>query len=292
MFFDISFTQLIVSSIYPLLMNIEKSDVLYTKKSVVESLTNKFGFLLVSILLGKTIFCQTFTYNTSLYLSLIVTILASFIFFFISVKPKENEEPMEVTKAFKYFGENKVFYFFLFVSFLGDMIWGSLLGMPLLTLTKNLNFSSQNASYLILGFGIVSNILAIIIVKYLNFKKESINLFLKFGARICLYLIIWITGNKLIFLAMIIYLLITESTHSFIFTSFFINQVTERYSLFFTILRYCVSLIGTAIGTFLCGLVFEYDVKILVLPAFIISIIHYYCALVLLKKKKEIKEQK
>jgi len=44
MFFDIAFTTLILSSIYPLMMNISKDDVLYTKKSFVESLFSKLGY--------------------------------------------------------------------------------------------------------------------------------------------------------------------------------------------------------------------------------------------------------
>lgn len=44
-FFDIAFTQIIISSIYLLLMSFQKSDEIYTKKSVVESLGSKLGFL-------------------------------------------------------------------------------------------------------------------------------------------------------------------------------------------------------------------------------------------------------
>ena len=50
MFFDIAFTELILSSIYPLIMTINKNDEIYTKKDVVESLFNKLGFLIASII--------------------------------------------------------------------------------------------------------------------------------------------------------------------------------------------------------------------------------------------------
>ena len=63
MFFNIAFSQLILASIYPLLMNIAKDDIIYTKKSFVESLSSKLGFLLVATILGKTIFNTTIDYN-------------------------------------------------------------------------------------------------------------------------------------------------------------------------------------------------------------------------------------
>lgn len=287
MFFDISFTQLIVSSIYPLMMTIKKSDILYTKKSVVESISNKLGFLFVSIFLGNTLGTYSVSYNTCLLLSLIFTVFSFIIFLKIPIIQKEDVETFDISKIRNYFQKNQIFSIFLFVNFLSNLVWGSIMGMPMLMLTQKLHFQDQMASFLILGLGIISNILALIIVKYLNFKKDSINLFIKFGFRVCLYLCILLTGSKWLLLGTIIYLLLTDCTHSFIFTSFFTNHISEKYSLFFTILRYASTLLGTGIGTFFCGLTFQKGIRFLALPAVIFGLIHYFCALYLLKEKKK-----
>jgi len=289
MFFDIAFTQLILASIYPLLMNLQKGDVIYTKKSVVEALTNKLGFLFVSIFLGKIIFGYTFDYNTCLLLSEIFAFLAFLILLIVKLEPKEQTEPFSVKNTFHYFKQKKIFLHFLLVSMLGNIAFDAVLGMRMLRLVMNFGFTSSAASFLVLTMGILTNIFAMLLVKKWKSKSDFVNLFVKFGMRLVFYVLILITANKWIFLAGILYMFLTESTHSFLFDSFFINQIDEKYSLFLTTLKYCVSLIGSSIGVFLCGFVFEYSLRILILPSLIIGMIHYILAIKLIQKKQEFK---
>lgn len=285
MFFNIAFSQLILASVYPLMMNISKDDVLYTKKSFIESLFSKLGFLLVAVLLGKTIFHTIVDYNICLLLSVIFNFLA-FVVLMIVPLENDNDEKFDMKKTMQYFNSNKVLYFFLFVNFLGDMIWGAILGMPMLLLTDNLGFSSNFASFLILGLGICSNILSMLVVKYLRFKNDHHNLIIKYGIRAILYVMVFITNSKLVLLGALVYLFLTDCIYNFIFGSFFINNIEEKYSLFLTTLKYCSSLLGKAIGTFFCGLVFHLDLRYFVIPALVISIIHYIFATILIEKRE------
>lgn len=285
MFFNIAFSQLILASVYPLMMNISKDDVLYTKKSFIESLFSKLGFLLVAVLLGKTIFHTIVDYNICLLLSVIFNFLAFVVLMAVPLE-NDNEEKFNMKKTMQYFNSNKVLYLFLFVNLLGDMIWGAILGMPMLLLTDNLGFSSNFASFFILGLGICSNILSMLVVKYLRFKNDHGNLMIKYGIRVFLYIIIFVTNSRLILLGTLIYLFLTDCPYSFIFSSFFINNIEEKYSLFLTTLKYCSSLLGKAIGTFFCGLVFHLDLRYFVIPALVISIIHYIFATILVEKRE------
>lgn len=291
MFFDISFTQLIVSSIYPLLMNIEKSDVLYARKNVIESLSNKFGFLFVAILLGKTVFSYTISYNTCLLFSIFFVLCSFFIFLNIPFKRSGKSTSFNLFESFTFFKTNKVFLFYLFINLLNYVVWASILGMPLLTLTMNFSFTSNFASFLILGLGILSNILSLILVKYFQSKSDDIHLFFKFGFRVCLYFLVFLTGNYYLFFFTLLYLFLTDCTHSFLFDSFFVNQIPNQYSLLFTILKYCTSLIGVAIGTYFCGNVFHGSLRQLVFFPLIFGILQYFCLNLLLKKKKEIQRR-
>lgn len=287
MFFNIAFSQLILASIYPLMMNITKDDVIYTKKSFVESLFSKLGFLLVAILLGKTIFHTLIDYNICLLLSVIFAFLSFLVLMTVKIE-STNREFFDMKKAMHYFNHNKVFYFFLFVNFLGDMIWGAVLGMPMLLLTTNLKFSSNFASFFILGLGICSSILSMLVVKHLRFKNDNYNLFVKFGIRILLYILLFLTNNSVVLFLTLIYLFLTDCTHSYLFAGYFINNIEESYSLFLTTIKYCSSLLGKAIGTFLCGLVFNLELKYFIIPALVLSIIHYVFASILLNKRESI----
>jgi hypothetical protein len=289
MFFDIAFSQIILSCVYPLMMNIDKNDMLYTKKSFVESLFNKLGFLFVSIILGHTIFNKVIDYNYCLLLSVIFTFLAFLVLASIKLDAIKEKKLFDINKAINYFSKNKILYLFLITNMGSYIVWSSILGMPMLTLTNNLSFSSKIASFLILGLGIIANFLAMLTIKCFRFKNDQINLFIKFGTRIILYLLIIFLNNKYIYFLTLIYMLLTERTYDFIFNSYFINTIKEEYSLLLTALNYCSALVGTAIGTFFCGLVFNLEIKYLVLPALLIAVMHYILAIILVEKKKEFK---
>lgn len=286
MFFDIAFTQLIVASIYPFLMNIKKNDVIYTKKSVVESLSNRFGFLLVSVLLGKVIFGRVFDYNSCLFLSFLFAFLSFFVLLFVKTNTASSSQNFDVMESISYFKQNKIFLFYLVVTLLGNIAFNSFLGMRMLTLTQKLNFSATFSSFFVLGFGILASIFSIVVVKYLKSKNDSVNLFFKFGIRLPIYFFVFLTGSKWIFLFGIMYLLLTEHAYDFLFSGFFINHIDERYSLFLTTLKYCVSLIGSSVGVFFCGLFFDNDIKYFVIPVLFFGIIHYVFASILVKKKQ------
>ena len=112
MFFNIAFNQLILASVYPLMMNISKNDVLYTKKSFIESLFSKLGFLFVATLLGKTIFHIFINYNTCLLFSIVFNFLAFLVLITLQIECKSTEN-FNMQRTVDYFNSNKILYFFL-----------------------------------------------------------------------------------------------------------------------------------------------------------------------------------
>jgi len=285
MFFDIAFNELILASIYPIMLNLDKSDVLYTKKETVEFIFNRLGFLLSSLLIGKVISNTIIDYNSCLLGSVFFTFISFIIFLNIDILNNKSEEQFNLNLVFKYFKNNKAYNKFLFVNFISSITWGIILGMPLLTLTINLSLDAKLSSFIVLGMGILSSLAALFIVKYLNFKNDYLNIFIKFGFRIILFILILLFNNKLLFLGAILYLLLTDKTHNFIFHSFFINRVEEKYSLLLHVLKYCTSLIGNAIGIFIYGLIVNLDFRLFIIPILIFSLIHYGFALDLIKNK-------
>ncbi len=286
MFFDIAFKQVIISSLYPLIMGIAKSDLIYTKKETVMNIANKLGFLVVSIILGKVIGSRVIDYNICLLLSTIFIFLSFCVLVNVNLVNKHESNRLELNSIFSYFNKNKVLYLYLFVSLIGGIIWSSVIGMPMLTLTEKLEFSPTVASFFILGMGIASNILAMLIVKYLRFKNDHFNLIFKFGLRVIFYLLVFIINNKMILILTFIYLLLSDSTYGFIFDSYFINKIEDKYAMFLGVLKYAANLTGNAIGTFICGMLFNLPIKYLAFPALMIGIIHYILCGILVSKKK------
>ncbi len=289
MFFDIALTELIISSIYPLMLSITKNDELYTKKEAIESISKKLGFLLASILLGKTIIFLKIDYNIFLLFSTIFTFLSFIVLLKVDISPSSNEPtPLELSQCLTYFNTHKVFYYYLFTNFLTGIAWSTVVGMPLLTLTEKLSLSPTLSSFIFLSMGFITSILSILIVKYFKSKNDHINLFFKYGFRLILYLLVFLLNNKAILLITIIGLLITDKTHGFIFNSYFINRIDGKYSLLFVLLKYCTSLLGNSIGVLICGAIFNLDIKYLCVPALIIALIHYVFATHLITKKKSL----
>lgn len=275
MFFDIAFNELILASIYPLMITISKSDVMYTRKDTIGSLFKKIGFFIVSLLVGRSIGSFLFDYNKCLLFSIIFTFLSFIVLLFIETNKEETSEEVNLSKAIEYLNNHKIFYEFLISNVLSSMVWATILGMPLLSLTKNLDFSTRTASLIILILGIITNFLAMIVVKYLKNKNDNINMIFKYGIRIILYLLVFITNSKILLIATFIYLLLLDIPYGFIFNSYFIKNIPNKYAFLMTTLRYCSSLIGDAIGVFICGLIFNFDIRFLTLPALIFGIIHY-----------------
>ena len=111
----------------------------------------------------------------------------------------------------------------------------------------------------------------------------------KYGLRIVCYLLVFLVGTKEILLITFVYLLLSDCTYNFIFSGYFINKVEEKYSLFLVVLKYCTSLLGNGIGTIICGITFNLDIKYFTIPTLIIGTIHYIIGSILINKKKLLK---
>lgn len=288
MFFDIAFTQVILSSIYPLMLRIASTDELYTKKDVTESISSKIGILISTILIGKTFGSILIDYNICLLLSTIMTFLSFIVLINLNLAKDKKTSTINIKETVNYFKKSKIFLLNLLLLTIGGIIWNSLLGMLMLTLTKNLNLNPSSASFIILLTGIISNLVALFIIKYMHFKNEHYGNFIKFGFRIILYLLVFLTNNKTLFFITIIYLLLTDKTYNYIFNGYFINHIKPEYSFIYMILSYSASLIGYSLGVIICGLVFDLSYKFLILPALIISIIHYILGTIIINKKSSI----
>ncbi len=286
-FFEIAFNELILASIYPLILNISNSDLMYTKKETIESICSKIAFFIVSIFLGMSIGNFVFDYNKCLLLSIIFTFIAFLILINLNCNINNNEE-INIKETFNYLNNHKIIYEYLICNTLSSLVWATILGLPLLSLTKNIGFSTQFSSLLILIMGVITNILAMLIVKYFKFKNDNINMIFKYGIRLILYLLVFIFNNKILLIVTFIYLLLFDMPYNFIFNSYFLNKVPNKYTFLIITLKYCTTLIGNGIGILICGLIFNFEIRYLVLPALIFGIFHYLIGSHIISKRNKI----
>jgi len=285
-FFNIAFGKLVFSSVYPLIMNIEKNDEIYTKKSVVDSVADKLGFFLVSFMLGKSIGSIVFDLNTCLLLSIIMNFIAFLVLLKIDVNGKE-EKCVTVSESIKYLNKNKILYLYLVVNIFSNATFMSILGLRMLTLTEINGLSTKAASYLVLVCGILTNILSILIVKYFKSKNDYINLFFKFGFRLILFCVTYITNSPLALLITIVGLLLSDATYGFMLGGYFLNHIEEKFVLIYSVFTHITTLLGNGLGTYICGITFDMDVKYIGLAALSIGSIMYIIVNILIYKKRQ-----
>ncbi len=284
--FDMAFYELVFSAIYPLILNIRKDDELYTKKDVVDSITEKLGIFLVTFMLGRSIGNIAVDYNTCLIGSIIFMFLGFIVLLFTDVEGKDTKT-VSFKEMFQYINKNKSIYAYVAVSFTSGVAWSTILGLKMLTLTDIIGVSTKVASYIILITGILTNILAMAIVKKFKSKNDYVNIFFKYGFRVLLYLLLFITNDKLVLFLTMLYLLLTDMPFGFVLGGYFSNNMEEKYILMFTVLKYCINLLGNGLGAFLCGITFHMEVKYIGLTAFVFGTICYILSNILVKKKRE-----
>lgn len=289
-FFYVAFGEFILSSIYPLITNITKDENIYVKKGTIVSLANKSTLLLGIFLIGKTIFRNAVTYNLFLFVGIIFLFISFYILHSIKINSnKEEQTYINIKSCLKYFNNNKIYYLSIFQTFLSNLCWYSIIGLKMLIFTDILKINPNYASLFILGLGIISSLLSLLVVGSLRFKDDRYNLIIKYGIRVILYFLMIVFNNNYIFLITLAYMMITEDGYGYIFGSYFSNKIKKDYLLMYETIKYSFSMIGYGIGVLICGLIINCSVRTKGITIFIISLILYTTSIILLQKRNKLK---
>ncbi len=285
-FFDIACENIILSSVYPYVMSFEKSEELYGKKSVVENLGKTLGILIGSLIFGRILYKIVIGYKTCLLVTIFFDFLALFVLTLTTdkqkVKYKDNNK-----KVFKYLKNHKLLVFYLFYNGITNMSFNIAVGLKMIMLTNYNDYTTSTATYFVLMFSIIDIIFGALAINKLKSKNDYFNISIKFLIRIILYLLVFITNNKLILLIAIAYSLITNIAYSNLISGFMTNTVKEKYILDSTVINYIFNLLGEATGVFLVGVMYVYGFRYIFLLAALITIIQIIMAYYLIYKKRK-----
>ncbi len=285
---DIVLDTEILVSFYPLLTLFTKDDKLYGKKDLIKSTCYDIGILVGAIFLGKKLFNITINFNIFILLSIFFCILSFFLILKTEVKVKrikliDNNEVLY--SLFKYLKKDKISKrYFMFVLTI-NISFNIVAGLKMILLTKMLDFGASAASTYLLIVSIIADILGIAILHKFTFKNNIYNILIKCGGRGIFFLLAFIIGNKYVYLLALTYTLLLSPAYGHVLDAPYINRIENNYQFAFSNMRDIVSYIGQSIGIFICGMLFNFDIKYIFLVAFIVIIINIYFGIIIYKLK-------
>lgn len=281
---------IIIISIYPFIVSIKKEDKLYSKRKLVEYLFSDIGILVGGMLIGRSIGNLLIDYNICLLVSVVFLVLAFIIV--INIKNiKVDKERVELKKTIQYIIKDKIVFLYIVDYLVGNMAMNTGLGLKMLMLTNGLHFSDGEATNFLLAVGLIADVIGIMALKYFTPKNDYLTITIKFGIRMALYWIAYISNDLNICLIAMTWSILISTAYENISDAPYINRIRNEYQMIFTNIRYTIGLVGTAIGLYFAGIMYNFGIAYnLGLSAFIMIFqigIAYYC-IYLRKKEKRI----
>ncbi len=254
---NIVLEKFVIISIYPLITTIQKNETIYSKRKLVEYLFRDVGILIGGIFIGKTIFNLNIDYNICLSISLTFMLIATVII--ANIKIKCSNKKSEI--SFKYILKDKILLIYLIYYFIGQIAMNIGLGLKMLMLTNQLNFTPSRATNYLLIIGLIADVIGILVLKYFTFKNDYLNIFIKFGIRLILYLIAFLSNNIIIAILAISWSILISTSYENKTDGIYINRVDTKHQLFFSDMRFVVGIFGESLGLLFAGFVFQYGVR-------------------------------
>ena len=253
---DIVMEYIIITSIYPLITTIVKSDTIYSKRKLTEYLFRDIGILFGGIFIGKSVAGILVNYNICLIISNVFLLIS--IFTMLNIKINKIEEKHSVKNSMvKYILKSKIMSLYLLDMFVGTTAMSTALGLKMLTLTNYFAFSDSIATNYLLIVGLIADGIGILALKYLTPKNDYLTITIKFGIRFIWYVVVFISNT----LIAITWSLLISTAYENICDGVYINRVENNYQLSFANIRYIIRFLGEAIGVFFCGIMYEIGLK-------------------------------
>lgn len=254
---DILLEKFIILSIYPLMICVEKSDTLYSKRKLIEYLCKDIGIFIGGITIGKTIIKLTIDYNILLFLSLLFTILSGLILINISVQNKNQKSKI----SFKYIIKDKITIIYLLDYFIAAIAMSIGLGLKMLMLTNKIGFSDISATNYLLIIGLIADVSGIIALKWLTPKNDYLTITLKFGIRFIFYVLAFFVNNYIMTIIAITWSILISTAYENKTDAPYINRIKNEYQIFFSNIRYMIWMIGNSIGLYFAGITYQYGIN-------------------------------
>lgn len=279
--------------IYPLITVIEKNDKVYALRSILYDAGYYIGIFFTVVMLGKMIFNIEVTYNTYCIIGAFILIIAYIILIRIDMSKypiKENNDKNVIADLNKRLKSDKISKVYLSYILTNQISYYSINGLVLTVLVSTLSFSAKAASNFNLIIGLASVFVASIILAKLTFKNDYVNIIIKLGGRLVLYILACLLPFKWVLLITIIYVRLLASAYQNITDAPYVNRFDSQEQLAFYNIKEMTSYLGRSIGTGICGLTLTIGIRYNFLAAAIFNLIALVLSIYATKlRRKDIK---
>lgn len=257
---DVLTSCLIVTSVYPLITTVIKSNRVYSKRKLVEYLFRDLGILVGGVLIGWQLFAIPASYNICLLASIILLIPGMAIMLRLNIHPTDKASG-SCTSVLKYILNSKLQRHYMLYAFLAATSFAAALGLKMLMLTNYLHFSASVATNYLLIVGLLSDIIGIIALRYFTPKNDYITIMIKFGLRLLSYVIVVFATDPFLSLVAVTWSILISTSYEDITDGYYINLVDNRYQFSYSTIKYVMSYLGEALGMLVCGVTYEFGVS-------------------------------
>lgn len=102
--------------------------------------------------------------------------------------------------------------------------------------------------------------IGIMALKYFTPKNDYLTITIKFGIRMILYWIAYISNDLTMCLIAMTWSILISTAYENITDAPYINRIKNEHQMIFTNIRYIIGLIGTSIGLYFAGIMFSYGI--------------------------------
>ncbi len=276
---DFSIDTEIYVLLYPLIASIKSDNELYAKRGLTYEAFYYLAMFISGLLIGKRLLTYKFTYNSFGIIGTFILFIAVVVLLNVNVdryikKEKPSNKKVSLINLLKKIPKDKVSLSYLLYLFFYHISRYCIIAITMIILTTELNLTSSMASNTRLLFCIIAVFLASIAIRKFTFKNNYINIFIKFGIRLLIYLFAIFNFEGASVLLAIAYTYITDSLYTHVIDGKYVNRFEKEEQIVFINFRESTGYFSRAIGTLICGLCISISLRLNIIVA---SIVLSFC---------------
>ena len=272
---------------YPLITTVNKSEETYRKQALISYLGKDAGVIVCGLLFGVVVGKIVFDLNACLFVGLISGLMGGIMLLLFeptTIKKKRNILPIK--KAIKNLFKSKITNYYLFTQFVVEISYGLVFGMMMLILTEYIKFSVGFSSVFIILCNVLGSIACSIFVKYGKNLTVKQSVLIKYGIRVILYGLAFLTGNIYVIILSIMVGYITARILDDKVNGTYIRKIETNSQFLFGNIRYFVISLGDGIGILIAGYLLQLSFRYLFLGVTFFTIMQILLHLDLITKKE------
>lgn len=257
---DILTSALFLIGIYPLITMIVKGNTIYSRRKLVEYLFKDVGILLGGIFIGQQIGGLIFDYNTCLVVAFLAILIATLIMWRIEITPTQTApaQRTSIKRVIKLVFKDRLQRNYMIYCFLTNVAWSAAMGLKMLSLTDSFGFSAGIATNYVLVVGLIADFIGIIALKFLTPKNDYLTLTIKYGIRVAVLTVAMLSESMFLCFIAFTWMILSSTAYENITDGYYVNLVDNRHQFQYNTLRHVISGLGTALGVFICGKMFDF----------------------------------